>query len=154
MRDIAPHTALTLTATITANVPLPRCRVGFEIIRSDGMVMFHGSPMVEGAAPVDLAAGMSIALRVNFRANVLRGTYRVVLHVGDTNKLWRPINVSGLASFIVHETTRISGCAELEPSVRIAGVHACNLTFAAPRADICSSRRPGSTPYMLVTWKG
>ena len=118
-RDIAPHTALTLAATITANVALPRCRVGFEIIRSDGMVMFYGSPMVEGLAPVDLTPGMSIAFRVNFHANVLRGTYRVVLHVGDTNNLWRPINVSGLASFIVHETTRIAGCAEVEPSYEL-----------------------------------
>jgi lipopolysaccharide transport system ATP-binding protein len=124
-RDIAPHAALTLTATITANVPLPRCRVGFEIIRNDGMVMFYGSPMVDGAAPIDLAAGMSIAMRINFRANVLRGTYRVVLHVTDTNSLWLPITISGLASFIVHETTRISGCAEVEPSYEL---HVSTLT--------------------------
>ena len=108
-----------MTATITANVPLPRCRVGFEIVRNDGMVMFYGSPMVEGAAPVDLTAGMSITMGVNFRANVLRGTYRVVLHVTDTNNLWPPITISGLASFIVHETTRISGCAEVEPSYEL-----------------------------------
>ena len=118
-RDIAPHAALTLTATITANVPLPRCRIGFEIIRNDGMVMFYGSPMVDGAAPVDLSAGMSIKIRIDFRANVLRGTYRVVLHVTDTNNLWLPITISGLASFIVHETTRISGCAEVEPSYEL-----------------------------------
>jgi lipopolysaccharide transport system ATP-binding protein len=118
-RDIAPHAALTMTATITANVPLPRCRVGFEIIRNDGTVMFYGSPMVDGAAPVDLTAGMSIGLRINFRANVLRGTYRVVLHVSDTNNLWQPITISGLASFVVHETTRISGCAEVEPSYEL-----------------------------------
>jgi ABC-type polysaccharide/polyol phosphate transport system ATPase subunit len=124
-RDIAPHAALTLTATITANVPLPRCRVGFEIIRNDGMVMFYGSPMVDGAAPIDLGAGMSIAMRINFRANVLRGTYRVVLHVTDTNNLWLPITISGLASFIVHETTRISGCAEVEPSYEL---HVSTLT--------------------------
>jgi ABC-type polysaccharide/polyol phosphate transport system ATPase subunit len=124
-RDIAPHAALTLTATITANVPLPRCRVGFEIIRNDGMVMFYGSPMVDGAAPIDLGAGMSIAMRINFRANVLQGTYRVVLHVTDTNNLWLPITISGLASFIVHETTRISGCAEVEPSYEL---HVSTLT--------------------------
>jgi lipopolysaccharide transport system ATP-binding protein len=118
-RDIAPHAALTMNATITANVALPRCRVGFEIIRNDGMVMFYGSPMVDGAPPIDLEAGMSIAVKVDFRANVLRGTYRVVLHVTDTNNLWPPINISGLASFIVHETTRVSGCAEVEPSYEL-----------------------------------
>jgi ABC-type polysaccharide/polyol phosphate transport system ATPase subunit len=115
-KDIAPHTALTLDATITANVTLPHCRVGFEIVRSDGLVMFYGSPMVDGAAPIDLEANMSIALRIQFKANVLRGTYRVVLHVGDTNNLWAPITVSGLAAFVVHETTRIAGCAEVEPA--------------------------------------
>ena len=118
-KDIAPHTALTLTATVTANVPLPRCRVGFEIIRNDGMVMFNGSPMVDGAEPVDLDPGMSIAIRIHFRANVLRGTYRVVLHVSDINNLWPPIAISGLTSFIVHETTRIAGCAEVEPSYEL-----------------------------------
>jgi lipopolysaccharide transport system ATP-binding protein len=118
-RDIAPHAALTLDATITANVPLPRCRVGFEIIRSDGVVMFYGSPMVDGAAPIDLDANMSVALRIQFRANVLRGTYRVVLHVGDTNNLWAPITVSGVAAFVVHETTRIAGCAEVEPAYQL-----------------------------------
>jgi len=115
-KDIAPHAALTLDATITANVALPRCRIGFEIVRSDGLVMFYGSPMVDGAEPVHLDAKMSIALRIQFRANVLRGTYRVVLHVGDTNNLWPPITVSGLAAFVVHETTRIAGCVEVEPS--------------------------------------
>jgi lipopolysaccharide transport system ATP-binding protein len=115
-KDIAPHAALTLNATITANVPLPRVRVGFEIVRSDGMVMFYGSPMIEGTAPVDLDANMSIALSIQFHANVLRGTYRVVLHVGDTNNMWPAIAVSGLAAFVVHETTRIAGCVEVEPS--------------------------------------
>jgi len=118
-KDIAPHASLTLDATITANVALPRCRVGFEIIRNDGLVMFYGSPMVDGAAPIDLEANMSLAFRIQFRANVLRGTYRVVLHVSDTNNLWPPIAISGAASFIVHETTRISGCVEVEPAYEL-----------------------------------
>ena len=101
---------------MTANVRLPRSRVGFEIIRNDGLVMFYGSPMVDGAAPVDLEPGMSMSIRIHFRANVLRGTYRIALHLGDVNNLWTPIDISGLASFIVHETTRIAGCAEVEPS--------------------------------------
>src|SRR4029453_6439277 len=28
-KDVAPHTALTLNLSLTANEPLPRCRVGF-----------------------------------------------------------------------------------------------------------------------------
>ena len=115
-KDVAPRTALTLKSRLTANVMLPRCRVGFEIIRNDGLIMFNGSPMVDGAPAVHLETGMSMTMRIHFRANVLRGNYRVVLHVSDTNNLWPPIAVSGLASFIVHETTRVAGCAEVEPS--------------------------------------
>jgi lipopolysaccharide transport system ATP-binding protein len=114
-KDVSPRTPLTLDCAFTANVPLPRCRVGFEIVRNDGLVIFHGSPMVDGAAPIDLDQGMSLTFRIQFRANVMRGTYRVVLHISDTNNLWPPIAVSGMAAFIVHETTRISGCAEVEP---------------------------------------
>ena len=50
---------------------------------------------------------------------MLRGTYRVVLHVSDTNNLWPPVAVSGLAAFVVHETTRVAGCAEVEPSYEL-----------------------------------
>jgi lipopolysaccharide transport system ATP-binding protein len=124
---VAPGTALTLDASIRVNAPLPRCRVGFEIVRNDGLVMFNGSPMIDGEPPIDLEPGTTLSVRIHFRANVLRGTYRVILHVVDTNKLWDPIAVSGLASFIVHETTRVAGCAELEP--------AYELRVAAPADD-------------------
>jgi hypothetical protein len=103
-----------MDATVRANTALPRCRLGFEIIREDGLVMFNGGPMVEGHPPIDLEPGQTFSLRVHFRANVLRGTYRVVLHVLDMNKLWTPIAISGAASFVVHETTRVAGCAEME----------------------------------------
>ncbi len=116
---LAPGTSVTLDATIGINTALPRCRVGFEIIRNDGLVIFNGSPMVDGEPAIDLDSGMSLGVRIHFRANVLRGTYRVVLHLVDTNKLWQPIAVSGLASFVVHETTRVAGCAEVEPSYEL-----------------------------------
>ncbi len=116
---LVPGTAVTLDATIGITTALPRCRVGFEIIRNDGLVIFNGSPMVDGEPAIDLDSGMSLGVRIHFRANVLRGTYRVVLHLVDTNKLWQPIAVSGLASFVVHETTRVAGCAEVEPSYEL-----------------------------------
>ena len=116
---LVPGTAVTLDATIGITTALPRCRVGFEIIRNDGLVIFNGSPMVDGEPAIDLDPGMSLGVRIHFRANVLRGTYRVVLHLVDTNKLWQPIAVSGLASFVVHETTRVAGCAEVEPSYEL-----------------------------------
>ncbi len=118
-KAVDPKTALTLDATITVREPLPRCRIGFEIIRSDGLVMFNGSPMVDGDPPIDLEPGTSLHVRIHFRANVLRGTYGIVLHVTDTNKLWQPIAVSGLASFVVHETTRVAGTAEVDPAYEL-----------------------------------
>jgi len=113
---IAPGTMLSLDVTFVVTSMLPRARVDFEIIRQDGLVMFHGGPVVDGAQPVDLEPGTTLSTRIHFRANLLRGTYRIVLHVLDTNSLWPPIAVSGLASFVVHETTRVAGCAEIEPS--------------------------------------
>ncbi|MGE0864403.1 MAG: ABC transporter ATP-binding protein [Vicinamibacterales bacterium] len=119
-KAVEPRAALTLDARMRVNAPLPRCRVNFEVIRHDGLIMFSGSPMVDGDPPIDLDAGASLDLNVHFRANLLRGTYRVVLHLVDTNKLWTPIEVSGLASFVVHETTRVAGCAELDPAYELS----------------------------------
>jgi hypothetical protein len=116
---IAPGAALTLDVALRVNQPLPRARIDFEIVRQDGLVMFRGSPVVDGEPPLDLEAGMTLAARIHFRANLLRGTYRVVLHVIDSHKLWPPIAVSGLASFVVHETTRVMGCSEVEPAYEI-----------------------------------
>jgi hypothetical protein len=81
--------------------------------------MFQGSPMVDGAPPLDLAAASTLSFTTNFRANLLRGTYRIVLQLLDMNKLWQPIAISGLASFVVHETTRVAGCAEVEPAYEL-----------------------------------
>jgi lipopolysaccharide transport system ATP-binding protein len=116
---IAPGADLTLEVTIRAHQQLPRCRLGFEIIRNDGLVMFNGSPMVEGQPPIDWEPDTTITLRTHFRANLLRGTYRIVLHLNDAHKQWVPIDIAGLASFVVHETTRIGGCVELDPAYEI-----------------------------------
>jgi hypothetical protein len=116
---VSPGATLTLDTRIRVNAPLPRCRVEFSIVRNDGMVMFQGSPMVDGAAPLDLDTGTMLSFTTHFRANLLRGTYRIVLMLLDMNKLWEPINISGLASFVVHETTRVAGCAELEPAYEL-----------------------------------
>lgn len=119
-KAVEPRTALTLDARVEIRTALPRCRVNFEVIRNDGLIMFSGSPMVDGDPALDLEPGSSLDIRVHFRANVLRGTYRVVLHLADTNKLWAPIEISGLASFVVHETTRVAGCAELDPAYELS----------------------------------
>jgi len=119
-KAVEPGTPLTLDARIHVNTLLPRCRVNFEVIRHDGLIMFSGSPMVDGDPAIDLEPGTVLDARVHFRANVLRGTYRIVLHLVDMNKLWTPIEISGLASFVVHETTRVAGCAELAPAYELS----------------------------------
>jgi lipopolysaccharide transport system ATP-binding protein len=116
---VDPGATLTLDARIRVNTPLPRCRVEFSIVRTDGTIMFQGSPMVDGEPPLDLEAGATLAVTTHFRANLLRGTYRIVLQLLDMNKLWEPIMISGLASFVVHETTRVAGCAEVEPAYEL-----------------------------------
>jgi lipopolysaccharide transport system ATP-binding protein len=117
-KAIDPKTALTLDLTINVREPLPRTRLNFQVVRNDGLLMFSGSPMVDGEPELNLEPGMSVTVRIHFKANVLRGTYGVVLNVTDANKLWKPIAVTGLASFIVHETTR-GGVAELDPAYEL-----------------------------------
>ena len=112
---VVPGTPLTLDVEFEARAPLPRCCIGLEVVRSDGLVMFNGSPQIAGEPPLELEPGTTVRARIHFRANVLRGAYRVVLNLADTTKRWPTIAVSGLASFVVHETTRVAGCAELEP---------------------------------------
>jgi lipopolysaccharide transport system ATP-binding protein len=113
---IAPGTPLTLDVELRVNEALPRCCLGLVVVRTDGLVMFNGSPQVDGEPTLELVPGDVIRAQIHFRANVLRGTYRVVLNLADTTKRWPMIAVSGLASFVVHETTRVAGCAELEPA--------------------------------------
>ena len=112
---VAPGTALTLNVEIEAMTSLPQCGLGLEIVRTDGLVMFNGGPMIDGRPPIDLEPGKTLKVRIHFRANVLRGTYRIQFNIADAMKIWPMITVSGLASFVVHETTRVAGCAELEP---------------------------------------
>jgi hypothetical protein len=68
---------------------------------------------------LQLDPGDEISMRIDFSAHVLRGTYRISLHLADTNRLWEQIDISGLVSFVVHETTRVMGCAELNPTYEI-----------------------------------
>jgi len=116
---VDPGASLRLQVEVEANVDLPRCSIWFEVIRTDGLKMFNHTPMVEGEPPLDVKKGDVLTTQIDFRANVLRGTYRVLLHLGDTQALYKHVEVSGLASFVVHETTRNAGCAELQPSYQI-----------------------------------
>ena len=120
---VAPGTELELDVEMEANADLPRCCFWLEVVRTDGLKIFGHTPMVEGEPAVDLEPGAKLTARVRFRANVLRGTYRIVLYLSDAGNVWHSITISGLASFVVHETTRSPGCAELAPSYAIQVEH-------------------------------
>ena len=79
---VAPGASLTLDAEIEANIPMPRCEFHFEVVRTDGLKMFNHTPMANGEPAFDLEPGARLKVRIDFRANVLRGTYRVVLLPG------------------------------------------------------------------------
>ena len=116
---VEPGAPLSAHVELAINVDLPRCTVFFEVVRTDGLKMFTHTPMVEGEAPLNLSKGDVLTTQIDFRANVLRGTYRVIFYLGDMQYLYKAVEISGLASFVVHETTRNAGCAELQPSYRI-----------------------------------
>jgi ABC-type polysaccharide/polyol phosphate transport system ATPase subunit len=116
---VKPGANLVLDVELEATDTLPRCSLGFEVMRSDGLIVFNGSPMVDGGPTADLTPGARLRFHVEFRANVLRGTYSINLHLSDVQKMWLPIVLSGFGSFVVHETTRVAGCAELEPQYQL-----------------------------------
>lgn len=116
---VEPGAALTVDVEIEVHANLPRCSVYFEVVRTDGLKMFSHTPMGEGEAPLNLVTGDILKTQIKFRANVLRGTYRVIFYLDDMQRHYPHVEVSGLASFVVHETTRHAGCAELQPAYRI-----------------------------------
>ena len=116
---IDPSTPLTLDLRVAVNAHLPRTRIDFEVVRHDGLVIFNGTSASGRDAAMDLRPGEELTIRIDFSANVLRGTYRISLHLIDTHRLWDHIDISGLASFGVHETTRKIGCAELNPKYEL-----------------------------------
>jgi lipopolysaccharide transport system ATP-binding protein len=112
---VTPSASLELTLNLEARASLPRCVISFEVVRGDGLVVFNGGPMVDGERPLELERGSMLRVRIAFQAHLLRGLYRINVHLGDALKTWPPIALSGVHSFVVHETTRIAGCAELAP---------------------------------------
>ena len=119
MGAVTPGAALTLDVDIAVNTLLPHCSIYFEVVRTDGLKMFSHTPMVDTEPPIDLDQGVRLKARIHFRANVLRGTYRIILYLDDSKRHWVAVELSGLASFVVHETSRVAGCAELEPTYEI-----------------------------------
>jgi lipopolysaccharide transport system ATP-binding protein len=119
---LRPGTRLRLEVEIEAAEPLPRCGFGLQVTRADGLVMFLGASNIDGVPEIDIAAGTRRRFAVDFRANLLRGTYLVDALLVDSLRTWPQVTLSGLASFVIDETTRVKGCAELEPQYELAAL--------------------------------
>jgi homopolymeric O-antigen transport system ATP-binding protein len=117
---VPPGTLLTLDVEIGVTEALPRCGVAIQIVRSDGLVMFMGLSTLDGGHDVDLEPGDCLKSSITFSANMLRGTYIVNLHLVDTLRHWPAAVVNGITLFVVTETTRIQGCAEIQPEYQLA----------------------------------
>jgi len=113
---VTPGTWLTLDVDLEPNTDLPRCNLFFGVWRSDGLKMFNHTPMGQGHSTVHLERGGRLRTRIHFRANVQSGTFRIALHMSDAGCVWAPIELAGLASFVVYDLTREGGCVELEPA--------------------------------------
>lgn len=116
---IVPGTELTLAVVFTANVDLPRGGFGMLIHRADGLMIFGGGSLMDGAPPMDFHAGDSARCEVTFSANVLRGTYTVSGLLLDERRHWSHVELGVLGSFVVQETTRSGGVAEVSPRYTI-----------------------------------
>jgi lipopolysaccharide transport system ATP-binding protein len=116
---IRPGDSLVLEVELSALAEFPRCGVLIQVVRSDGLVVFTGMSTLDGQPDIDLRSGDSLRSRIAFSANVLRGTYVINLQLVDNMRQWPAAVVTAVKSFVVNETTRIAGCAELLPSYDI-----------------------------------
>jgi lipopolysaccharide transport system ATP-binding protein len=112
---VSPGTWLTLDLVIRAVSDLPRAGLALLFHRADGLMVFNGSSMLDGEPPFNLLAGRTWHITVTFRTNLLRGTYAVSGHLFEENRHWPAVELGVLGSFVVAETTRAGGVADLEP---------------------------------------
>ena len=112
---VPPGTWLVLDLAIRATTDLPKAGLALLFHRADGLLVFDGNSMLDGEPPFELMAGGSWHIKVTFRANVLRGTYAISGHLFEERRHWPAVQLGIVGSFVVAETTRAGGVAELEP---------------------------------------
>ncbi len=117
---VPPGAPLRLEASITAKTEFVRCGVALQIVRSDGLVMFTGMSTIDGLPEIELRAGDRLDFAIAFVANFLRGSYVVNVNLVDTMRQWPPAVINGLGSFVVTETTRVAGCADVFPTYQMS----------------------------------
>ncbi|HEX6164389.1 MAG TPA: Wzt carbohydrate-binding domain-containing protein, partial [Vicinamibacterales bacterium] len=125
---IRPGEQLTLRFTAHMLADLPRCAVELHVLRHDGLYVFDGVSFTENGPVVDVRAGSTLHGEIDFRANVLRGAYRITINLVDPSRLWKAVEFPAVASFVVEESTRWGGCAELEPRYRLTTTASDDIT--------------------------
>ena len=122
---VSPGDQLRLDVNLRSNTELPRCGVAFRIDRSDGTTMFYGASHIGDMLTADVRTGSEFSFSVSFTAHLLKGTYMVSAQLVDQLRVWPIVTLSGLGAFVVTETTRIDGCAELYPNYRLQNATEC-----------------------------
>jgi lipopolysaccharide transport system ATP-binding protein len=112
---VPPGTWLTLHLAVRPQSDLRRAGIALLFHRADGLMVFNGSSMLDGVPPFDLTTDREWQIQIRFRTNLLRGTYAVSGHLFEENRRWPAVELGVLGSFIVAETTRAGGVADLEP---------------------------------------
>jgi lipopolysaccharide transport system ATP-binding protein len=115
LSPVTPGTWLTLHLAIRASSDLRRAGLALLFHRADGLMVFNGSSMLDGEPPFDLMAGETWHISIKFRTNLLRGTYAISGHLFEERRQWPAVELGVLGSFVVVETTRAGGIADLEP---------------------------------------
>lgn len=113
---VSPGTWLTLDLALEVHAPLPQAGIAILVNRADGLLVFNGSSILDGEAPEDLQPGSLWRIRIDFRVNLLRGTYAISAHLFEAERRWPLVPLGVVASFVVTETTRAGGVTDLEPS--------------------------------------
>jgi len=112
---VTPGSWLRLECDLTSSVALPRMGFGMTVRRADGLVVFESGSTMEGHATRDVEAGDPVRCAIEFRANLLRGTYMVEPMLYDERRQWPIAALGSAVAFVIGETTRSNGVAELEP---------------------------------------
>lgn len=115
---VPPGTALRLELELSSKLAIPRCIPRIEVQRTDGLLIYRGAPRGADEGLV-IKAGEPFRWTVDFRANVLGGTYLMGVELVDDSDVRRSLRLPCVASFIVAERGRGEGCASLEPRLEV-----------------------------------
>lgn len=117
---IAPGTELRLELDISVFEALPRCGLALHVLRTDGHEMFLGASNIDVPRGVDLSSDDTLTARVALHPHLLRGVYLITVRLLDSRRHWQPIVFDNVASFVIDETSRVSGCTELYPEYSLS----------------------------------